>query len=169
MACGCRGTTIYSSVFFGCTYYEGRASTFDEDPSLECWSSGWWWLYALISGFGFGGLVVSALIRDKRLGSMEHAYPCTRQFGFFLSMGKISTSLLNVAMGEYHTEWSCGLTLFVLFIVMFYLVFDRPWAHTFINRWCERFDASFSVAFRCFSLPFVSSIWVKSGAGVLTW
>ena len=44
-----------SGIYLGCTYYEGAANTFDQDPSLSCWISPRWWLYA---GMGMYGLFV---------------------------------------------------------------------------------------------------------------
>jgi len=128
------GTRVYSTTFFGCTYYADRDSTFDADKTITCWKDGWWWWYAFVSFIGMIFLLITALIRDKRLGSMEHPYPATRQYGFFLSMTKILATIIAVGMGEYHTKESCLIIIGLLVIQLIYLLWKQPWAHAFINR-----------------------------------
>jgi hypothetical protein len=128
------GTRVYSTTFFGCTYNVDRDSTFDADKTISCWKDGWWWAYAFVSFIGMILLLITALIRDKRLGSMEHPYPATRQYGFFLSMTKILATITAVGMGEYHTKESCLIIVGLLVIQLIYLLREQPWAHAFINR-----------------------------------
>lgn len=128
------GMRVYSSTFFACTYYQGRDNTFDEDRSISCWTSAWWWWFAIVSLFGMAVLLITALIRDKRLGSMEHSYPATRPFGFVLSMNKILATITAVGMGEFHAKESCFLIIALLATKLIYVVVVRPWAHSFLNR-----------------------------------
>lgn len=39
----------FGVLFLGCTFYDSRDNTFDDDPDLSCGYSLLWYLYALIS------------------------------------------------------------------------------------------------------------------------
>ena len=128
------GTRVYGATFFSCTFFEDRDNSFDQDPSLSCWRSGWWFWYAFISFIGMVSLLVTALVRDKRLGSMEHHYPATRQYGFVLSMTKILCALIAISMGRHHaTQTSAGI-VGLLLLKLGYVAIRRPFAHMFLNR-----------------------------------
>jgi hypothetical protein len=128
-----------SGIYLGCTYYDGAANTFDQDPSLSCWISPLWWLYAIVGIYGLFVLVTLAKATAHKIGDLSFRkqppdYPATPQYGVVFTAALVFTPVISVAIGQWHPLISSSMIVVIHFLLLAYLLINQPYIHDFMNR-----------------------------------
>eukprot|EP01048_Picozoa_sp_COSAG05_P002732 COSAG05_NODE_117_length_17936_cov_137.220945_11_plen_876_part_00 len=127
---------IYGGVFGGCTFYEFKDNTFDADPTLSCWSSFWWWIYAIMSLFGFAGLVLTVKNVSDQEGNLSNgpSHPASVKYAKVFSFAKVFTTVIDTTFGRWHPRLSSALYIGTDLYMIYFVVDRKPFVHAYLSR-----------------------------------
>eukprot|EP01043_Picozoa_sp_COSAG02_P025092 COSAG02_NODE_1398_length_12861_cov_74.341718_1_plen_1174_part_10 len=132
-------TRAVSGIYLGCTYYgDDMANKFDQDPSLSCWRSPRWWLYAVTGLYGMFVLITVSKASVYKVGDLSFLkrpdYPATVQYGSIFAFVQIFTAVMSVAIGRWHPITCSVAIVFAHTFMLIYLLIKQPYIHHFLNR-----------------------------------
>lgn len=127
---------IYGGVFGGCTFYEFRDNTFDADPTLSCWITVWWWIYAIMALCGFYGLVLTAKNVAHQEADLSNgpSHPASVKYALVFSFAKVFTTIMDTTFGRWHPRLSSALYIGTNIYLLHFIVYRKPFAHAYVSR-----------------------------------
>lgn len=134
---------VVGRVYLDCDYRVAvvgsanyTSSTFRPVPTLSCWASWQWWIYAIWSSWLLTLLGSACLGASNQIGRLRNSppFPVTYDFALLFCAIKIVTTWIAVALGADHPVLSGSLTIGCHTMLIAYIVVNEPFVHTFFNR-----------------------------------
>ena len=126
----------YGGVFVGCTYYDMKPNSFDDDPDLSCWVSALWWVYCIIAVFGLFGMLMCAKSVADADGQLQNmpSHPASVKWALLFSFVKIFVTMVHVALGRWHPRLTNAVFIAAEAYMIWYIVVRKPFCHKSITR-----------------------------------
>jgi hypothetical protein len=129
-------TRIFGGVFVGCTFYDQKPNTMDADPTLSCWTSWVWWVYAVPSVFGLAGLGLCVVQNAKNDGNLSEkpSHPQSVKYAQVFSFVKVFTTLVHTAFGRWHPRLTSSVYIATDACLIFVILYYQPFVHNCVTR-----------------------------------